>query len=130
MTIIDTTAVNTTNILSIPPPLSSSSLSLSPPPTTTTTTTTTTITTMDSSTKTAEILAENEAQIINNDSNDIPVPRKSGISSPVIPLTTGTIKSEIMKEIYCSGSLLETVQKANIFHDCKHFVDMPLKLIL
>ncbi|EJW81809.1 trehalase, partial [Wuchereria bancrofti] len=33
-----------------------------------------------------------------------------------------------MNEIYCGGSLLEAVQKANIFHDCKHFVDMPLKI--
>ncbi|KAI6187160.1 Trehalase [Aphelenchoides besseyi] len=29
--------------------------------------------------------------------------------------------------IYCSGSLLDAVQKAKLFVDCKHFVDMPLK---
>ncbi|TKR64639.1 hypothetical protein L596_025136 [Steinernema carpocapsae] len=30
-------------------------------------------------------------------------------------------------EIYCGGSLLEAVQSQNLFQDCKHFVDMPLK---
>lgn len=30
-------------------------------------------------------------------------------------------------QIYCSGSLLEAVQKAALFNDCKTFVDMPLK---
>lgn len=30
-------------------------------------------------------------------------------------------------QIYCSGSLLEAVQKASLFNDCKTFVDMPLK---
>lgn len=102
MTVIDTTAVNTCNIL----------------PSTTTTLSTTT----------AETSADIQAQIINSDNRDAPVSRKFGISAPVIPITTGTIKSEIMKEIYCSGSLLDAVQKANIFHDCKHFVDMPLKI--
>uniref|UniRef100_A0A183TZD7 Trehalase n=1 Tax=Toxocara canis TaxID=6265 RepID=A0A183TZD7_TOXCA len=29
--------------------------------------------------------------------------------------------------IYCGGSLLDAVQKARLFQDCKHFVDMPLK---
>lgn len=34
-----------------------------------------------------------------------------------------------MKEkIYCEGSLLDAVQRSNIFPDCKHFVDMPLRL--
>lgn len=31
------------------------------------------------------------------------------------------------QQIYCGGSLLDAVQKARIFQDCKHFVDMPLK---
>ncbi|KAI6212260.1 Trehalase [Aphelenchoides fujianensis] len=30
-------------------------------------------------------------------------------------------------QIYCSGSLLDAVQKAHIFEDCKEFVDMPMK---
>uniref|UniRef100_A0A914XJ67 Trehalase n=1 Tax=Plectus sambesii TaxID=2011161 RepID=A0A914XJ67_9BILA len=29
--------------------------------------------------------------------------------------------------IYCGGPLLEAVQKARLYADCKHFVDMPLK---
>ena len=29
-------------------------------------------------------------------------------------------------EIWCSGPILEAVQRANIFADCKHFVDSPL----
>uniref|UniRef100_A0A0N4ZHR0 Trehalase n=1 Tax=Parastrongyloides trichosuri TaxID=131310 RepID=A0A0N4ZHR0_PARTI len=29
--------------------------------------------------------------------------------------------------IYCTGSLLDLVQKYRLFKDCKHFVDMPLK---
>ncbi|KAK6100758.1 trehalase I, putative [Brugia malayi] len=101
MTVIDTTAVKTTNILPV---------------------------TTSISTTTAKTSADTEAQIINNDTRDIPVSRKFGVSGPPTPITTGTIKTEIMKEIYCSGSLLEAVQKANIFHDCKHFVDMPLKI--
>nr|AHM26076.2 trehalase [Anisakis simplex] len=32
------------------------------------------------------------------------------------------------KLIYCGGSLLDAVQKARLFQDCKHFVDMPLKV--
>uniref|UniRef100_A0A0R3RYG0 Trehalase n=1 Tax=Elaeophora elaphi TaxID=1147741 RepID=A0A0R3RYG0_9BILA len=102
MTVVDTAAINTTNIQQ----------------TTTTTSTTSAITSS----------ADTEAQIISNDTRDALVSRKIGVSGPVIPITTGTIKSEIMKEIYCSGSLLEAVQKAKIFHDCKHFVDMPLKI--
>ncbi|CAJ0928868.1 unnamed protein product, partial [Mesorhabditis belari] len=31
-------------------------------------------------------------------------------------------------DIYCGGSLLAAVQNSKIFIDCKHFVDMPLKL--
>jgi alpha,alpha-trehalase len=31
-------------------------------------------------------------------------------------------------EIYCHGSLLAAVQTSHLFIDCKHFVDMPLKL--
>ncbi|KAL6739929.1 hypothetical protein Aduo_013326 [Ancylostoma duodenale] len=31
------------------------------------------------------------------------------------------------KKIFCEGSLLDAVQRANLFADCKHFVDMPLK---
>ncbi|KAM3724225.1 Trehalase [Dirofilaria immitis] len=100
MTVIDTTAVNTNNIL----------------PSTIIPTATTARTSS----------SDTEAQII-NDTGDAPVSRKFGVSALVVPITTGTIKSEIMKEIYCSGSLLEAVQKAHIFHDCKHFVDMPLK---
>lgn len=30
-------------------------------------------------------------------------------------------------DIYCGGSLLAAVQSSNMFVDCKHFVDMPLK---
>lgn len=29
--------------------------------------------------------------------------------------------------IYCSGELLHAVQRARVFDDCKHFVDMPLR---
>ncbi|KAJ1372981.1 hypothetical protein KIN20_035299 [Parelaphostrongylus tenuis] len=41
-------------------------------------------------------------------------------------------KSELLvfamkKKIFCEGSLLDAVQRANLFADCKHFVDMPLK---
>ncbi|VDK74142.1 unnamed protein product [Onchocerca ochengi] len=107
MTIIDTLAVNANNILPLPSK-------------TTTTTTTTTAKTLPSS--------DTEAQIISDMKDAPPVSRKYGTSVPVIPITTGSIKSEIMKQIYCSGSLLEAVQKAHIFHDCKHFVDMPLKI--
>lgn len=98
MTVIDTTAVNNTSIQQA-----------------------TTMTT-------AETSADTEAQIINSDTRDAPTSRECGVLGPVTPKTTGTIKSEIMEEIYCSGSLLEAVQKAKIFHDCKHFVDMPLKI--
>lgn len=111
MTVIDMTAVNTNNMSSIDA--------------TTTLSSTSTITTTIAKTTTID---DNEAQFINNDNNDGPVSQKFGVQTTVTPLTTGTIKSEMMKEIYCSGSLLETVQKANIFHDCKHFVDMPLKV--
>ncbi|VDO60253.1 unnamed protein product [Onchocerca flexuosa] len=105
MTIIDTVAVNANNVLPLP----------------STTTTTTTAKTLPSS--------DTEAQIKSFETKDAPpVSRKYGVSAPVIPITTGSVKSEIMKQIYCSGSLLEAVQKANIFHDCKHFVDMPLKI--
>ncbi|KAE9421080.1 hypothetical protein Angca_008760 [Angiostrongylus cantonensis] len=31
------------------------------------------------------------------------------------------------KKIFCEGSLLDAVQRANLFSDCKYFVDMPLK---
>ncbi|CAJ0572020.1 unnamed protein product, partial [Mesorhabditis spiculigera] len=31
-------------------------------------------------------------------------------------------------DIYCGGSLLAAVQNSKMFDDCKHFVDMPLKL--
>lgn len=34
---------------------------------------------------------------------------------------------DLRDQIYCSGSLLEAVQNAKLFGDCKHFVDMPLK---
>lgn len=99
MTVIDTTAVNTTSVQQ----------------------------TVTPTTTTAETSADIEAQTINNDTrDDAPISRKFGVSTPTTP-TTGTIKSE-MKEIYCGGSLLEAVQKAKIFHDCKHFVDMPLKI--
>lgn len=34
----------------------------------------------------------------------------------------------IMKEqIYCTGTLLDAVQRGHLFKDCKTFVDMPLK---
>ncbi|VDN03355.1 unnamed protein product [Thelazia callipaeda] len=48
-------------------------------------------------------------------------------TEPPASLSRTEINAHIMEKIYCGGSLLEAVQKANIFHDCKHFVDMPLK---
>lgn len=101
------------NTNSIPPTAAATILS----------TTSTTITT------TPKVAVDNDAQMINSDLiKDDPVSRKFGVSSPVKPLTTGIVKSEIIKGIYCSGTLLEMVQEAKLFHDCKHFVDMPLKM--
>ncbi|WKY04858.1 hypothetical protein Q1695_005677 [Nippostrongylus brasiliensis] len=34
---------------------------------------------------------------------------------------------EMKKKIFCEGSLLDAVQRAHLYPDCKHFVDMPLK---
>ncbi|KAK6050243.1 hypothetical protein COOONC_12252, partial [Cooperia oncophora] len=41
-------------------------------------------------------------------------------------------KSELLvfamkKKIFCEGSLLDAVQRSNLYSDCKHFVDMSLK---
>ncbi|KAK5972000.1 hypothetical protein GCK32_021041 [Trichostrongylus colubriformis] len=43
-----------------------------------------------------------------------------------------TAKSELLvfamkKKIFCEGSLLDAVQRSNLYSDCKHFVDMSLK---
>lgn len=115
MTVIDTAALNTSSI----PPTGAATI-LPTTPSTTTTAAPTTI---------AKVSVDNVAQMINSDLiTDGPVSRKFGVSAAVVPLTTGVVKSEIIKGIYCSGSLLEKVQEAKIFHDCKHFVDMPLKM--
>ncbi|VDO23612.1 unnamed protein product [Haemonchus placei] len=47
----------------------------------------------------------------------------SELSSPKSELLIFAMK----KKIFCEGSLLDTVQRSNIFSDCKHFVDMSLK---
>uniref|UniRef100_A0AC35U6E3 Trehalase n=1 Tax=Rhabditophanes sp. KR3021 TaxID=114890 RepID=A0AC35U6E3_9BILA len=39
----------------------------------------------------------------------------------------GIIYNDMRFNIYCTGSLLDSVQKFRLFKDCKHFVDMPLK---
>lgn len=46
-----------------------------------------------------------------------------------VPKNFGPTDLHMSKQlIYCNGSLLDAVQKSNMFHDCKHFVDMPLKV--
>nr|CDJ94140.1 Glycoside hydrolase domain containing protein [Haemonchus contortus] len=45
------------------------------------------------------------------------------LSSPKSELLIFAMK----KKIFCEGSLLDTVQRSNIYSDCKHFVDMSLK---
>lgn len=50
-------------------------------------------------------------------------------SSSLVSVTPPEIKRGKLcaSEIYCHGALLDTVQKAHIFEDSKHFVDMKLK---
>uniref|UniRef100_A0A158R5V2 Trehalase n=1 Tax=Syphacia muris TaxID=451379 RepID=A0A158R5V2_9BILA len=46
-----------------------------------------------------------------------------------IPKNYGRTDVQLSKQlIYCNGPLLDAVQQSKMFHDCKHFVDMPLKL--
>jgi len=49
------------------------------------------------------------------------LPSLQSLSSLVLPT------ADMRFQIYCNGTLLEAVQKARLFADCKHFVDMPLK---
>lgn len=39
----------------------------------------------------------------------------------------GTKQEQCKSQIYCKGTLLAAVQRANLFADCKYFVDMPGK---
>ncbi|KAK6032740.1 hypothetical protein OSTOST_01065 [Ostertagia ostertagi] len=47
----------------------------------------------------------------------------SGFSSSKSELLVFAMK----KKIFCEGSLLDAVQRSNLYSDCKHFVDMSLK---
>ncbi|EPB80734.1 hypothetical protein ANCCEY_00140 [Ancylostoma ceylanicum] len=48
-------------------------------------------------------------------------------ATQLAPKKSDLLVFAMKKKIFCEGSLLDAVQRANLFADCKHFVDMPLK---
>ena len=66
--------------------------------------------------------SNNSQQNFSKDAVDSTNPNKD-----TLPLIDKGNLKDMRDQIYCSGSLLDAVQKSSLFTDCKTFVDMPLK---
>lgn len=73
--------------------------------------------------------SEQEHNTATNNPANNPHPHYQTLGGSLRSLAVLTLlpAADMRYQIYCNGTLLEAVQKARLFADCKHFVDMPLK---
>lgn len=76
-------------------------------------------------TKASELLKPVK-ELLDSNNNPLEDSSRNLLDKETLPFDKENL-NDMRDQIYCSGSLLDAVQKSYLFRDCKTFVDMPLK---